>query len=180
MAEAKSQIHAGVDLAMVELDKVRVERGRAQMQDRYGVGRGEMHRLDHSDTGIVWVPAGGPVKPVESLHTHTIGDTTYPVVYSVALTIEAHLVAESFVAAEQLWCDLLSATHRLFGQRSTPGNVRWAWHELQQAGDSRGGREKIVQPFTWNVFEIPGASSRSVVIDAATRTGTFGETDVTA
>jgi hypothetical protein len=144
------------------------------------LGESELAAHDTGDRRIVWIWRGGRLTPALRRPFPHPQDAKLLIrpLYQNEARVEAVLSAPSEGELEALWADLLTATQKLFGTLSVPGEYLRAPTE---AVSRRSDRAWMAQSFTWSLFisQVAGAQRDSTVY--GTRTVTilgFDTTDV--
>lgn len=133
---------------------------------------------------VVWIPTGGSnsADDVPSGSTNRVMDgkpVSFQPVYRDMLTIECHIVAESFFDVESIRRAILAAVKseslRAGDPKAlTPGNYRYPLQADGQASDMHGDTQTCIQTYTLNTL-IAGRHSELVAVTSVTHTCEFTE-----
>lgn len=160
------------EVVYLELNKFRTTAGRSQLpDDQTDTGRNALRAQRPAPWIVMLKRAGTITEPEDNRRTDKSGKV-YSILHRAEQTVEAHIMGSDDNEAEKLWCDFLIALRRAVGPFANPGNFEWASQEDENAGHSRGGREKIVQSFTLTM-DVPDEMETLTIITAEQLTQTL-------
>ena len=153
------------DKVYEELNELRTRAGRDILpDDQTDTGRNAL-RAQRPAPWSVMLKRGGTISEPEENSRTTKGGKTYSVLHRAEQIVEAHIMGTDDHEAELLWCDFLLALRKAVSTFANPGDFEWASQEDNNAGHSKGKREKIVQSFRLTM-DVPDELQTLTIIES--------------
>jgi hypothetical protein len=98
----------------------------------------------HRSRRICWIRVRSSVTAPANVGGKRAGNDRYRQIYTDSIAVEAHVQAESDDALEQLFANLLAASHAVCGTSAQPGAYQWFTEQEGQSGHVLRGPKLIL------------------------------------
>lgn len=146
-----------------------VDRVHALLADQ-GVECGKFRKSIEVRSGprrVCWVPKGGRIEAPSTSGVRSCSGPSQAervkVIHSSKLTVDAHIMAESFEALEVLHANVLNAVRSGLGNAAEPGAYFIATQSDKGFGETYGGRELLTQQFEFDLAVHSGIETLTVL-----------------